>query len=75
MSTFGNPARYACCFGEHEEASPWEPLHVEHASRPARARWRRSGRAAGRRGRYQSRKAADVLATITRTLEVVATTR
>src|SRR2546426_573732 len=30
MSTFGNPARYACCFGEHQEASPWEPLHVEH---------------------------------------------
>src|SRR2546429_2749929 len=34
MSTFGNPARYACCFGEHEEASPWEPLHVEHGFAP-----------------------------------------
>src|SRR5215475_12880321 len=34
MSTFGNAARYACCFGENEEASPWEPLHVEHGFPP-----------------------------------------
>src|SRR5690348_10461674 len=30
MSTFGGPARYTYCIGENEEASPWEPLHVEH---------------------------------------------
>ena len=30
MSTFGQPGRYTYCIGEHEEASPWEPLHVEH---------------------------------------------
>lgn len=30
MSTFGQPGRYSYCVGEHEEASPWEPLHVEH---------------------------------------------
>ncbi len=30
MSTFGQPGRYSYCIGEHEEASPWEPLHVEH---------------------------------------------
>jgi hypothetical protein len=30
MSTFGQPGRYTYCIGEHEEASPWPPLHVEH---------------------------------------------
>jgi hypothetical protein len=30
MSTFGQPGRYSYCIGEHEEVSPWEPLHVEH---------------------------------------------
>jgi hypothetical protein len=30
MSTFSQPGRYSCCIGENEEASPWEPLHVEH---------------------------------------------
>ncbi len=30
MSTMGHPGRYTYCIGEHEEASPWEPLHVEH---------------------------------------------
>ncbi|TPW09942.1 MAG: thiol-disulfide oxidoreductase domain-containing protein, partial [bacterium] len=29
MSTFGHPGRYTYCVGEYEEASPWEPLHVE----------------------------------------------
>lgn len=29
MSTFGHPGRYTYCIGEYEEASPWEPLHVE----------------------------------------------
>jgi len=35
MSTLGHPGRYTYCIGEHEEASPWEPLHVErgHALR------------------------------------------
>jgi hypothetical protein len=30
MSTFGQAGRYTYCIGEHEEASPWEPLSVEH---------------------------------------------
>jgi hypothetical protein len=30
MSTFAQPGRYTYCIGEREEASPWEPLHVEH---------------------------------------------
>lgn len=29
MSTFGSPAKYSYCAAENEEASPWEPLHVE----------------------------------------------
>jgi peroxiredoxin len=29
MSTLGNPGKFAYCIAEHEEASPWEPLHVE----------------------------------------------
>jgi hypothetical protein len=29
MSTLGHPGRYTYCIGEHEEVSPWEPLHVE----------------------------------------------
>lgn len=27
-STQGSPAKYAFCFGENEEDSPWEPYHV-----------------------------------------------
>lgn len=27
-STQGSPAKFAFCFGENEEASPWEPFHV-----------------------------------------------
>src|ERR671919_328597 len=30
MSTFAQPGRYTYCIGEYEEESPWEPLHVEH---------------------------------------------
>ncbi|MGG1677203.1 UGSC family (seleno)protein [Neobacillus sp. NRS-1170] len=29
MSTLGNPVKYSACYGELEEKSPWEPLHVE----------------------------------------------
>jgi hypothetical protein len=30
MSTFAQPGRYTYCIGEREEDSPWAPLHVEH---------------------------------------------
>jgi hypothetical protein len=30
MSTFAQSGRYTYCIGEREEDSPWEPLHVEH---------------------------------------------
>jgi hypothetical protein len=29
MATMGQPGKYAFVVAEHEEASPWEPLHVE----------------------------------------------
>jgi hypothetical protein len=29
MGVIGNPAKYTLVIGEDEEASPWEPLHVE----------------------------------------------
>ena len=35
MSTMGHPGRYTYCIGEHEDASPWEPLHVERGFRAA----------------------------------------
>ena len=34
MSTFGHPGRYTYCIGEHEEASPWPPYHVERGLGP-----------------------------------------
>jgi len=34
MSTLAHPGRYAYCIGEHEEASPWESLAVEHGFAP-----------------------------------------
>jgi hypothetical protein len=33
MSTQGQPAKYLFCAAENVEASPWEPLHVEHGLR------------------------------------------
>jgi len=32
-ATLGWPGKYAMCIGENEEASPWEPLHVERGFR------------------------------------------
>jgi len=29
-SIHGMPGKFTFCFGEFEESSPWEPLHVEH---------------------------------------------
>ena len=33
-STLGNPGKYSLCFGEDEDSSPWEPLHVEKGFKP-----------------------------------------
>ena len=29
MATLGQPGKFGCCIGENEEASHWDPLHVE----------------------------------------------
>ncbi|HEV8616199.1 MAG TPA: hypothetical protein VGU22_11970 [Methylomirabilota bacterium] len=34
MSTLAHPGRYTYCIGEHEEASPWPSLAVEHGFAP-----------------------------------------
>ena len=34
MSTLGQPGKFTCCIGENEEASCWEPLHVERGFAP-----------------------------------------
>jgi hypothetical protein len=36
-SVFSTPGRFAWCFGENEEASPWTPLHVERGIDPGRS--------------------------------------
>lgn len=33
-ATLGWPGKYSICVGENEEASPWEPLHVERGFKP-----------------------------------------
>jgi hypothetical protein len=33
-ATLGWPGKYSICIGENEEASPWEPLHVERGFDP-----------------------------------------
>lgn len=33
-ATLGHPGKYAYCLGEHEAASPWEPLSVERGFAP-----------------------------------------
>lgn len=33
MASLGQPGKYTFCFGENEERSPWEPLHVERGFR------------------------------------------
>ncbi|MBI2864341.1 MAG: hypothetical protein HYX94_07225 [Chloroflexi bacterium] len=33
-AALGQPGKYTMCLGENEEASPWEPLHVERGLAP-----------------------------------------
>jgi hypothetical protein len=35
QATQGTLGKYSACIAENEEASPWEPLHVEHGLRPS----------------------------------------
>jgi hypothetical protein len=71
MSTMGHPGRYTYCIGEHEEASPWEPLHVEHGFAPGDSTVAAfAGEAPHGVYDHRSRTAPDLLATIARSLEV-----
>jgi len=73
MSTFGGPGRYTSCIGENEEASPWEPLHVEHGFDPEDSTVAvLAAEAPQIVADTRSRSAVDLLATIARSVEVVA---
>ena len=73
MSTFGQPGRYTYCIGEHEEASPWEPLHVEHGFAPGDSTVAALAAEAPQVVvDARSRTARDVLATIARSGEAIA---
>jgi hypothetical protein len=73
MSTFGGPGRYTSCIGENEEASPWEPLHVEHGFDPGDSTVAvLAAEAPQIVADTRSRTAPDLLATIARSVEVVA---
>jgi len=73
MSTFGGPGRYTYCIGENEEASPWEPLHVEHGFEPGDSTVAvLAAEAPQIVADTRSRSALDLLTTIARSVEVVA---
>jgi len=73
MSTFGGPGRYTSCIGENEEASPWEPLHVEHGFDPGDSTVAvLAAEAPQIVADTRSRNAVDLLTTIARSVEVVA---
>jgi hypothetical protein len=36
-STFGHGGKYSFCIAENEEASPWEPLHVQRGCKPGQS--------------------------------------
>jgi len=72
MSTLAHPGRYTYLIGEHEEASPWEPLSVEHGFAPGDSTVAVFA-AEAPHGVYDhlSRTAPDLLVTIEKFLAVV----
>jgi hypothetical protein len=73
MSTFGGPGRYTYCIGENEEASPWEPLHVEHGFTAGESTVALLAAEAPQIvADTRSRSAVDLLTTIVRSVEVIA---
>src|SRR5438128_218584 len=72
MSTLAHPGRYTYCIGEHEEASPWESLSVEHGFAPSDSTVAVLA-ADGPLGVYdhQSRTPEDLLATLAASMAVV----
>jgi hypothetical protein len=72
MSTLAHPGRYTYCIGEHEEASPWESLAVEHGFAPSDSTVAVLAADAPITVYDQrSRTAADLLATIAASMAVV----
>ena len=72
MSTLAHPGRYTYCIGEHEEASPWESLAVEHGFAPTESTVALLAADAPITVYDQrSRTAPDLLATMAGTLAVV----
>jgi hypothetical protein len=73
MSTFAQPGRYTYCMGEREEESPWEPLHVEHGLAATDSTVAvLAAEAPQIVVDARSRSARDVLATIARSGEAIA---
>jgi hypothetical protein len=72
MSTLAHPGRYTYCIGEHEEASPWESLAVEHGFAPGASTVAVLAADAPLTVYDQrSRRAEDLLATLAASLAVV----
>jgi hypothetical protein len=75
MSTFAQPGRYTYCIGEREEDSPWEPLHVEHGCAASDSTVALLAAEAPQVVvDARSRTAAEVLSTIARSGEAIAST-
>jgi len=72
MSTLAHPGRYTYCIGEHEEASPWESLAVEHGFAPEDSTVAALAADAPLSVYdHASRRAEDLLATIAASLAVI----
>ncbi len=69
-STLGNPAKYTCCFAEHEAGSPWTPLHVERGFDAATSTVTAFGGAAPANIIEKSKTAVEMLETIARAMAV-----
>jgi hypothetical protein len=69
-STLGNPAKYTCCFAEHEAASPWAPLHVERGFDATTSTVTAFGGAAPANIIEKSKTAVEMLETIARAMAV-----
>jgi hypothetical protein len=69
-STLGNPAKYTCCFAEHETGSPWAPLHVERGFDAATSTVTAFGGAAPANIIEKSKTAVEMLETIARAMAV-----
>src|SRR5262249_42332306 len=69
-STLGNPAKYTCCFAEHEAGSPWAPLHVERGFDAATSTVTAFGGAAPANIIEKSKTAGEMLETIARAMAV-----